>query len=94
LRTIDSILLICYLLSMPLKKKKKTKRKKIVKKINYSEGSKRIFFLLSFAWIVMIMLLGEYTKGTSDLIIHLVIALAPPLIIYRLFFYVYRGFTK
>ena len=87
--TIDSILLICYSLSMPLKKKKK-----IVKKINYSEGSKRIFFLLSFAWIVMIMLLGEYTKGTSDLIIHLVIALAPPLIIYRLFFYVYRGFTK
>jgi hypothetical protein len=91
---IDSMFLICYSLSMALKKKKKTKRKKIVKKINYSEGSKRIFFLLSFAWIVMIMLLGEYTKGTSDLIIHLVIALAPPLIIYRLFFYVYRGFTK
>jgi len=79
---------------MSVKKRKKTKRKKSPKKINYSEGSKRIFFLVSFAWVVMIMLLGEYTKGASDLIIHLIIAFAPPIIIYRLFFYVYRGFTK
>ena len=65
------------------------------KKINYSEGSRRIFFIASFIWVILVMVIwGEYTKGLSDIIIHLLAAFAPPLIIYRLFFYVYEGFTK
>ena len=40
------------------------------------------------------VIMGEYTKMPSDLIVRLVAAFVPPIIIYKLVKYVYEGFKK
>jgi len=66
-----------------------------MKKKNYKEGFFRIHIILSVLWVFFVMvIMGEYTKMPSDLIIRLVAAFVPPIIIYKLVKYVYEGFKK
>ena len=66
-----------------------------MKKRNYKEGFFRIHIILSVLWVFFVMvIIGEYTKMPSDLIVHSVAAFVPPIIIYKLVKYVYEGFKK
>jgi hypothetical protein len=66
-----------------------------MKKKNYKEGFFRIHIILSVLWVFFVMvIMGEYTKMPSDLIVRLVAAFVPPIIIYKLVKYVYEGFKK
>ena len=61
-------------------------------KVNFTKGIKRIYFLLSGLWIIMILIGADFGHESVSTISVLLYAFLPPIIIYFLIIFILDGF--
>ena len=61
-------------------------------KVNFTKGVKRIYFLLSALWIIMVLFGADFGHESVSTIHVLLTAFLPPIIIYFLIIFILDGF--